>query len=386
MNPDLLKRITILMSIIFIGLSLLHYFSQRPLWFDEQPLGESLQTYTYPQIFGPLIREQAFPRVYLFLIKVISAPFDFSLLAVRFLPLAAMLAAFFIWKKIFRLFLRNDILYILAILAFAGSYRLTYYAAELKQYSMDVLVAGLYILFLNYQSRFKLQAPPKRLYVLSIVMPFLLFFSYTAIFFFWIIAFNFFLMIIFDGNKKLIPVFLLNTFILLLAFITICAIDLRYSINPMMTQYFQSYYLGTDSLGNFFTPFSEGVQRLATYWYGDTKYFVRAASIFIPFFFFGMLIYGFKALKISRGQIFNLDNVGLIVFLELFVLGLLKKYPFTGDRITLFFAPFTMYIILKAMHGLSSNKFVQWVFLGYFAVFNVTCVANTFYQHLKLYF
>ena len=385
MNPSLTKKISIAISIIFITLCLMHYFSQRPLWFDEQPIGESLQNLSYVQIFGRLVREQAFPRTYLFGIKLISAPFDYHLLAMRFLPLIAMLAAFFVWMKIFRLYLKNDWLYILTLLAFGGSYRMTYYAGELKHYSMEVLVAGLYIVFLHYQNQFQSKAPSRTFFILSSLMPLLLFLSYSSIFFFWIIPFNFLLMIIFNRNRSLIAPMLINIAVAIAACITIYKVDLVYSINPLMTDYFQSYYLQLDSWGGFFTPFGEGVQRMATYWYGDTKYFTRAATIFIPFFFFGMIIYGLKQWKEARFQIAHLDIIGLTVFAELFVLGLLKKYPFTGERITLFFAPFTMYIVVKAMHGFTKIKYLHWIFLGYFGVFSIVCTGNSFYQYLQLY-
>lgn len=96
MNDVDLKKISWLMMGIFIGLCLLHYFSQRPLWLDEGFVYQSLTTYSYEQIFGPLKTQQAFPRVHLSLIKFVSENAHYHLWAVRLCSLIAMITAFFV--------------------------------------------------------------------------------------------------------------------------------------------------------------------------------------------------------------------------------------------------------------------------------------------------
>lgn len=61
---------------------------------------------------------------------------------------------------------------------------MSYYASELKQYSMDVLAAGLFILFLIKQkSWLEADESKPRTIAAHIVLPALILFSYTAYFF-----------------------------------------------------------------------------------------------------------------------------------------------------------------------------------------------------------
>src|SRR3989338_9085496 len=185
------SAIIIITMLWYLSLCLANYFSLRPLWNDEECVLRSLKLFTPARIFNePLVALQVFPRVYLFLIQKISQPFDFHLLALRFFSFVCMLAAFFVWMKIARYEFKNKIDRLAFALSWCASAVLIYYSAELKQYSMDVLAAALFLLFLYNQERFE-KEKPFWLYACTLVsLPVLLLFSYPALFFCFVPLYN----------------------------------------------------------------------------------------------------------------------------------------------------------------------------------------------------
>ena len=145
------------------------------------------------------------------------------------------------------------------------------------------------------------------------------------------------------------------------------------------------YFLCTDSLYCFMKSFTEGLRRLSVWWFGNSSFFRRAASFFIPFFVFSLFAYGIKSLRVHKFRLWDLDALGFIIFLELFVLGIMKKYPFTGQRITLFFAPFVFYLIVKGINSLNSKKALCMSLRVFYACFLLVCSLNSLLVYLKLY-
>jgi hypothetical protein len=79
----------------------LHYFLQRPLWNDEACVLYNIEHLSGWEIFNHvLLKEQAFPRFYLYAIRFVSGFYHNSVLSLRFLPLAAMITAFFVWMAV----------------------------------------------------------------------------------------------------------------------------------------------------------------------------------------------------------------------------------------------------------------------------------------------
>jgi len=372
-------------AVIFVGLCLLHYFSQRPLWLDENYIVENITQYSYRDIFGPLKTQQAFPRVYLTLIKAFSSLFDFHVYSLRFLPLICMLVAFFLWMKIYRRNFHDDWLLVLATLSFASSYRLTYYAAELKQYSMDVLIVAVFCLFLNHQRTFEDKKPTLSTYLWAILLPLSILFSYAGLFVFWIVPLNF--LLLFNKNKRVLPVLYLNVIVSMICFAMVYLIDLQYSMYARgLMQYWQSYFLCTDSLLCFLDTFNEGVKRLVIYWNGAFEGYQRLALIFIPLCMIALIRHGIAQWKRDQWKIFKVESLCLVIFLELIILGLMKRYPFTGERITLFFAPFAYFMIIQGIHDLGRFPKLRIGLLGYYGLYCLICLWHTFMIHLNLYF
>lgn len=376
---------------LYVFFAFLHYFSQRPLWLDEQFVFASVESYNYGQIFGPLKTQQAFPRVYLALVKALSMPFDYHLLALRFLSLVFMLAAFFVWLKLYKQNTKNTWQLALLLLSFACSYRLTYYGAELKHYSMDVLTVALFSWYLGRQQKLVHEKPRRLDYGCVVCLPLLLFFSYSGLFVFWMVVWNLVLMV--KRNQSLKFLLALSVLSSLTAFITFYQIDLRYSFQQKgILAYWQSYFLCTDSPGCFSETFFEGIKRLVVYWCGTEKWQYRAAVIFLPFFIYSLFRYGVRAVKEHKGKIFGLEAIVFTMFIELCILGALKYYPFTGERITLFFAPFVFYLVLKGMNDLRTSpvagregKLLGNIVIGYYIIYCLVCALNTLGVYVRLY-
>ncbi len=382
------RKLKWILTGLFIGLCLLHYFSQRPLWLDEGFVYESLTTYSSEQIFGPLKTQQAFPRVYLVFIKVISENFHYHLLALRLCALVAMMIAFLCWIQIYRRCISVPLILFLAILSFTCSYRLVYYGAELKHYSMDVLTVALYLLFFLLQAEGEIKKNVKWLWTGSVFLPATIFFSYSSLFVCWIASFNFFLMSRSNiGFRKYFRVNLICTLICAAVFYNI---DLKYSFRQSgILQYWDSYFILTDSPLHFLDSIFEGIKRLVTYWCGTEKWHYRMAVPFIPFFLYALFRYGIKYIREDGFKIFRLESLMLVLFGELFLLGLGKFYPFTGERITLFLAPFVFYLILKGMDDLGKVKvggrIWRMSFLTYYGAYCFMCLVNTITVYIRLY-
>ena len=371
-------------TVWFIFLCFLHYFSARPLWLDENFIFGSIKNFTPAQILGPLKSSQAFPRIYLIIIKIFSQGFGYSVFSLRFFPLVSMLCAFFIWAKIYKEALLNKWHFLLVLFSFAGSYSLSYYAAELKPYSLDVLVVGIFCLYLSHQERLVNKGPSKLFIVGTLMLPVTLFLSYGSFFVFWIVSYNFLLLA--KKNHKVLPLLIGYTAISLLFVSLVYFYDLRHGLGTRaLFDYWNDYFLCVDSFYCFIKSFGEGLRKLSVWWFGNSAFFRRVASPFIPVFVLSMVIYGVKAVKKCKFKLLSIDAIGLIIFLELIIFGLLKKYPFTGERVTLFFAPFVFYFIVKGIASFRSNKLLYTGFNIFYIVFFFVCGINSFLAHVKFY-
>lgn len=84
-------------------------------------------------------------------------------------------------------------------------------------------------------------------------------------------------------------------------------------------------------------------------------------------------------------MIYDAQSLGLVVFMELIVLGMAKKYPFTGARMTLFFTPFVIYFIIKGIGSLKGVKVLYLSLTIFYVLFLIICSLNSFITYLKFY-
>ncbi|MDD5254597.1 MAG: hypothetical protein PHR11_00905 [Candidatus Omnitrophica bacterium] len=296
-----------------------------------------------------------------------------------------MCGAVFVWKAAYRRALGESAAFITALLSFVVSFQLIYYSSELKSYSMDVLAAGAFCLFLWHQKDLEFKNPSKGLILCAVLMPLLLAFSYAAFFIFWIPAYNF---IIFSRkNKALLPLSAWYIGISLAVSTLVYFFDIRFGLSEScLLGYWESYFICSASPYCFIKSFGEGLRNIVAWPFGDDKLFIRTASFFIPFFAIGTFYAGVKCFKKAKEGLLDMDTIGFVIFAELFVLGLLKKYPFTGERITLFFMPVVFFLIMRGISAFKRFKPLYASFTAFYVSFLVFCGFNSLVKFFKLFF
>ncbi|MBS1782082.1 MAG: hypothetical protein JSS78_03355 [Bacteroidetes bacterium] len=156
------------------------FFPIRPFWNDEWRLIYNIKFKSVPELWGRLDLLQECPRVYLTLLKYISAAFDYSYTALRLPPLIiAGISALFVFHLHHRIYpARNTISY-LFILILLSSQTFTDYMVQVKQYEMDILLSLLAIWQLLVLNQATLEKPHRISYwMLSCSLLFVPFLSY----------------------------------------------------------------------------------------------------------------------------------------------------------------------------------------------------------------
>ncbi len=377
-------RITLLGLIgWYLALCVGHYFNQRQLWNDEFCVFRSLQTFGSRDFFTvPLFDFQVFPRVYLWIIQWVSKGFEFSVLSLRFLPFVCMITAFFVWFAVVRKELKQQTALIVYLLCWAGSINMIYYAAELKQYSMDVLVAGLFTLFLYRRDELKARAPGLYRGLLC-ALPLLVSVSYITCFFIAVVFYN--LAVEFYRERRNMKE--------MIAYAAVCAtalffshhFDMRFAHEAVYSRAGHgAYFIYFDSVGEFFGTTGDGISNLFSRWYAETPRFFRKIARFFAAFGLIYIFYAFfKNFKRDGYKIVSLNTLGLVLFAEHVLLAMLHKYPLGQPRTSLFFAPVVFYCTIQGICAVASlNKYVyrtvMTLFLVFLAVISLGLARNVF--------
>ena len=243
---------------------------------------------------------------------------------------------------------------------------------------------GLFCLYLVHQRQFIAKKVSKFFIIATLLLPLTIFLSYSSFFVFWIVIYNFLLTV--RKNSKFLPLLVAYSFICILFIAFVFRFDLRYTLsNSWIFSCWKDYFLCTGSFQCFMKSFGEGMRKLSVWWFGNSTFFRRTASFTIPFFVFSLFGYGFKSLRSNKFRLWDLGAVGLVIFGELFILGIMQKYPFTGARMTLFFAPFVFYFIVKGISSLRRIKPLYLTFSFLYIILLIACSFNSLLAYLRLY-
>ena len=354
----------------YLFLCVVNYLNQRPLWNDEECVFLSIKSFTPKQMFTQeLMSLQVFPRVYLFGVQFFSRLFDFHVLSLRFPSFVCMVLAFFIWLRLAKDELKDKLEYLTFVLSWCASSMLIYYSSELKQYSMVVLAASLYVWFIFKAQNLK-QEKQSFIYagILS-MLPFLGLLSYTAFFFPPIVLYNLIVLQRTDKSQGR------DIFILVTAFCVSLTIsylfDTRLRPSSILSKEWQDYFISLKSAGEFFKTFGEGVMNLFVRWFTEHPRMIKRIGVF--FVALGMLnlFYSFFCyIRKEQYLIRSLNTIALVIFLELFIAGMFKKYPFTVPRTSLFYCPIVFYLTVKGIGVLKGiNKYAYITVQGLFFIF-----------------
>jgi hypothetical protein len=354
-----------------------HYFGQRPLWNDEWCVLNSIIRLKPIALFTqPLLSLQEFPRFYLWCIQQFACPFNCHLLALRFFPFLAMLAAFFVWLKVARSQSRDLPSLILFIGCWCASIPLVYHAGELKPYSMDVLASGLFMLFLWRQP--DLQNKPVLYCSLLFLLPLLGVMSYPVIFLYPLPLYN----LIRDAyaRRRLLPPacrrgreLLIYLGAGLLWVLIVYFFDYRVTLTGSIQRDWHDYFISFNSLGVFFKTFGQGINNIISRWFAEKPLWIRYASrFFVGSGLLYMLINSWRIFKAEAFRFRSLVPAAFAVFLLHVIFGCLHKYPFSVPRLSLFFAPFLLWMTCLSMQWLrEKSKIIGTIIEVIFALYLV---------------
>ncbi|MDP2939555.1 MAG: hypothetical protein Q8O13_05730 [Candidatus Omnitrophota bacterium] len=346
-QQKIFKFLTFTASFWFIFVCAAHLFSLRPLWGDEEAVLYNLKNLSGKALFGPLLAGQVFPRLYLLLIHWIAGVFNYHLLSLKILPFIFMISGYFVWLKIYQHEKLLDLQCVLIALSWSASRYLVYYSAELKQYSCDVFVAAIFTLFLYKQKQLLNERSITNWERFSIFLPILLLFSYTGFLFVWIPLYNIILAIK-DNKKNLYLGICYLSSLILFAFL-VYYFDIRF-YTGYVHAYWRDYFLPLDSFYEFLKSFTEGINNLMSCWFAEVKFIKCIARLFAVFGLYSIFHFFVLSFRKKIFKIHSVDTLTFVLFVELMLLGILKIYPFTGERVTLFFAPFVLLAIIKGIY------------------------------------
>jgi len=130
-----------LIALVIFGAALRIYaYAGNPsLWLDEAALAQNIIGRSFAGLLAPLDRQQVAPLGFLWLEKAAVSLFGTSEYALRLVPLLASIAALPLFAIVARRLL-EPIAALFALALFATATPLVYFAAEMKQYSLDVAV------------------------------------------------------------------------------------------------------------------------------------------------------------------------------------------------------------------------------------------------------
>lgn len=169
-------------TIIAVGIffRIAQYLTDRAVWGDEWFLLENLLTRSYTQLFLPLTNGQSAPIGFLLIEKLAIDLFGFTNeLGLRLFPLMIGIASLLVFRSVALRLLPRPAVW-LALMLFAINPSLIYYASEIKQYGLDVLVALLILLLYS-----QLRAKPltwRRAVLAALAGALCVLFSQTAVF------------------------------------------------------------------------------------------------------------------------------------------------------------------------------------------------------------
>jgi len=293
-----------------------HYMAQRPLWNDESCVFQSVEAFSAKEMFSqPLQALQVFPRTYLFVIQSFAKQFDYHLLALRFFPFVFMMGSFVMWLKIAAKEFDTKWEYLTFILTLSASAVMTYYSAELKQYSMDVFTASVFIWYLyNQENSVKAKNKGEGTSPLLYVLPFFAFFSYITYFFLIFPLYNLFLHNR-RGQCKFKP---------LIIYSCICAVvvilsytfDMRLKPTDVLLREWRDYFIQFDTVGEFFKTLGEGTNNLFSRWLVERPKILKKISLtFMSFGFIYMIAAYYINIKKDGYILKSLHTLAFVIWM-----------------------------------------------------------------------
>jgi len=140
-KKNTVKTFCLLFTFLGVCLSLIQYFLNRSLWFDEAALAISFVEKDFSQLFGRLFADQVAPIGFLMVEKSLVTVLGKNEMALRLFPLCCFLCSIpLVFGFAIKLFPTKNVAF-LATAIFSITNSALRYSSEVKQYSTDVFVA-----------------------------------------------------------------------------------------------------------------------------------------------------------------------------------------------------------------------------------------------------
>lgn len=134
------ERFHYLLIVIGAVLRLRQFFFNRDFWVDEAMLATNIENRGFIDLLKPLDYIQMAPLGFLYLEKITVTIFGYDERVFRLWPLIFGILAMVCFYKLLKK-LENPIVTTISLAIFVFSYKLVYYSSELKQYSLELLIA-----------------------------------------------------------------------------------------------------------------------------------------------------------------------------------------------------------------------------------------------------
>lgn len=294
------------------------YLFNRQLWYDEAALASNFFEHSgFFWVFKHLNHCQMAPPLFLACVKFLISVFGKSDIVFRFLPFLSSILSVFVFYKLSKTFLKSKAAIILANFLFAVNFSLIFYGSEFKQYSSDVLIFMLVLLWLSKQNLENITYKK----VLAYNFLFTLFFLISQPTIFLLFGFLIFNIIKNYKNSKiyLIP-------ILPLIIVLTYKISMPQELVMGMKQYWQFAFISNDT---FLNIIKENLNFFFLH--------IKCLKFLSPFIFIGFIIFIFKNKT-------NIARILLFSLLGALFANILHIYPLV-QRLILFTFPFIIIFI-----------------------------------------
>lgn len=345
-----------------IGAGGVRLLKDGSLWLDEASIAYNLLYQTPAELMGPLLTTHSFPRLYLAVINGLTFAFGYHTLVLRILPYCFFVLGVLVWQRLgWQRFKQQPLL--LASFVLLGLIPCTYvsYAAMVKQYSLDVLLALVPFLVSDAFFDRHLRRGEQSWRLLALAVPCLVSFTYPipliARVAGWYVS----------GLRQRGFALSLRGFTtagtgLTLGLAALWWIDMRHTAgNQSIFRFWRKCTLGGDSERNLAIT-----ERLFTGWYTDKLPWGSGASLSEPLIFIigvATLLGGAEALRraFSSGKGDDEELAGwgsrsagcAFVVIGVIAAGVVVRYPLCPGRLSLF-ALFAMQMLtVEGLYGIA---------------------------------
>lgn len=333
--------------VVLLGITFraVQYAWKTSLWHDEALVTLNVMHRSYGQLLRPLDYEQAAPPLFLWAEKWMLTHFGFGEYQLRLISLlcgvlSVPLFALLVW----RLFPAPIALSAAALFAFCD--KLIWHSAEVKQYGPDVF-AGVVLLFLAIGWRRPVSFIA-RTFLISLVAAVLVWFSFPAVFVFGGVSLVLLARLARRGppwSGAEIASWLAGNMLVAGSFVLLYALTVRGHAG-YLDDYWREHF--ADWHRSWFVPvwIIQEIYRLCDHPYRSFGWLVLPAGVLGSVFLY----------RTRRSNVLwaCLGPVALCL-----IAALAQKYPFTGERITIFLAPALFILIGAAAEALRATPAVR---------------------------